>query len=75
MARARVIRLDMGGSVGRLPNTTTCALVDLPEDVVRDLAEGRVPRLLRAMAMGCLEWHDEDERRARRPPAKARKAG
>lgn len=65
-----VIRLDLGASVGRLPNTTTYALVDLSEAQVRDLAVGYVPRVLQAMAMGCLDWQDEDERRARRPGAR-----
>jgi hypothetical protein len=67
------VRLDLGASVGRQPNTTTYSLVDLSEDQVRDLASGFVPRVVRAMALGVLDWQDEDERRARRPEPKRRR--
>jgi hypothetical protein len=64
---ANVIRLDFGASVGRPPTETTFALVDLSEAQILDLAQGFVPRVVRAMAAGCLDWRDEDERRAGRP--------
>jgi hypothetical protein len=67
-----VIRLDCGASVGRAPQTTTYALVDLSEDQVRDLATGVVPRVIQAMAFGCLDWQDQDARRARPSVRKAR---
>ena len=68
-----VIRLDLGASV-QVPHETTYALVDLSEDQIRDLAAGFVPRVIRAMALGCLDWQDEDERRARRPAPKKTRA-
>jgi len=68
-----IIRLDLGASVGRLPNSTTYALVDLSEDQIRDLASGYVPRVIQSMAISCLDWRDQDERRARRPLPRARK--
>ena len=68
-----IIRLDLGASVGRLPNSTTYALVDLSEDQIRDLASGYVPRVIQSMAFSCLDWQDQDERRARRPAPRARK--
>ena len=60
------VRLDLGTSAG-LPADTTYDLVDLSEDQIRDLASGYVPKVIQAMAIGCLDWQDEDERRARRP--------
>jgi hypothetical protein len=69
----QVIRLDLGASVNRQPHETTYSLVDLTEDQVRDLASGFVPRVIRAMALGVLDWQDEDERRAARPERKKRK--
>jgi hypothetical protein len=69
----QVIRLDFGASVNRQPHETTYSLVDLTEDQVRDLASGFVPRVIRAMALGVLDWQDEDERRARRPVPQKRK--
>ena len=69
----QVIRLDLGAGVAREPNETRYSLVDLSEGQIRDLASGYVPRVLQAMAISCLEWQDEDERRARRPePRKKR---
>ena len=69
-----VIRLDMSEGVERQANETRYSLVDLSEGQIRDLASGYVPRVLQAMAISCLDWQDEDERRARRPePRKKRK--
>jgi hypothetical protein len=61
------IRLDCGASVGTESDATTYSLVDLSEAQIRDLASGYVPKVVQAMAMSCLDWADEDERRARRP--------
>jgi hypothetical protein len=72
-AMSDTVRLDFGADVGP-PTETTYSLVSLSEDQIRDLAQGYVPRVVRAMAMSCLDWQDEDERRARRhvPRRKAR---
>ena len=60
------VRLDCGASVGAASDVTTYALVDLSEAQIRDLATGYVPKVIQAMAMSCLNWADEDDRRARR---------
>lgn len=71
----QVIRLDFGASVGRRPNTTTYALVDVSEEQIKDLARGYVPRVVQNMAVCCLEWADQDERRAQRPvPARKKRS-
>lgn len=48
------------------------------EDQVEDMAYGLVPMSVKAMCRACLDWADEDRRRAQRPvkaPVRKRRRG
>jgi hypothetical protein len=54
-----VMHLDFGAAKpARRPNETRYTLTDLSEDEIQDLAAGVVPRVVKAMAAGCLAMID-----------------
>jgi hypothetical protein len=70
-----VMHLDFGAAKpARRPNETRYTLTDLSEDEIQDLAAGVVPRVVKAMAAGCLAMIDEDERKAARPEPRKRRS-
>lgn len=69
------VRLDFSDTRAFGPAETRFSLTNLHEDEIRDLASGCTPAVVRAMAMACLSWQDEDARKAARPePRKRRKS-
>lgn len=66
-----VIHLEFGAL--RDEGETRYSLSSLSEAEIADLAAWIVPRVVKAMAAGALNWADEDERKAARPEPKRKK--